>query len=97
MLFLHRNIHLLIKLQLKNLKIDVDAYRESAKKLTEIERTSTVKEKTGVPTGAFAINPVNGEQIPVWIADYALITYGTGCVMAVPAHDERDFEFATKV
>ncbi|HCY74544.1 MAG TPA: leucine--tRNA ligase [Ignavibacteriales bacterium] len=77
-------------------KAGVDAYRESTKKLTEIERTSTVKEKTGVPTGSFAINPVNGEKIPVWIADYALITYGTGCVMAVPAHDERDFEFATK-
>ena len=74
----------------------VNAYRESAKSLTEIERTSTVKEKSGVPTGAFAINPVNGERVPVWIADYALITYGTGCVMAVPAHDERDFEFATK-
>jgi leucyl-tRNA synthetase len=72
----------------------VEDYSESAKKLTEIERTSTVKEKTGVPTGAFAINPVNGESVPVWIADYALITYGTGCVMAVPAHDERDFEFA---
>ena len=77
-------------------KTGVDEYREAAKKLTEIERTSTVKEKTGVPTGAFAINPVNGEKIPVWIADYALITYGTGCVMAVPAHDERDFEFAKK-
>jgi leucyl-tRNA synthetase len=77
-------------------KSGVDAYRESTKKLTEIERTSTVKEKTGVPTGAYAINPVNGEKIPVWIADYALITYGTGCVMAVPAHDERDFEFAKK-
>jgi leucyl-tRNA synthetase len=74
----------------------VDTYRESAKKLTEIERTSTVKEKTGVPTGAYAINPVNREQIPVWISDYALITYGTGCVMAVPGHDERDFEFAIK-
>lgn len=77
-------------------KAGVDNYRESTKLLTEIERTSTVKEKTGVPTGAFAINPVNGEKIPVWIADYALITYGTGCVMAVPAHDERDFEFAAK-
>ncbi|HEX9253298.1 MAG TPA: leucine--tRNA ligase, partial [Ignavibacteriaceae bacterium] len=77
-------------------KAGVDDYRESTKKLTEIERTSTVKEKTGVPTGAYAINPVNGEKIPIWIADYALITYGTGCVMAVPAHDERDFEFATK-
>lgn len=74
----------------------VEDYRDSIKSLTEIERTSTVKEKTGVPTGAFAINPVNGEKVPVWIADYALITYGTGAVMAVPAHDERDFEFATK-
>lgn len=74
----------------------VEEYRDSIKSLTEIERTSTVKEKTGVPTGAFAINPVNGEKVPVWIADYALITYGTGAVMAVPAHDERDFEFASK-
>jgi leucyl-tRNA synthetase len=74
----------------------VEDYLDSIKSLTEIERTSTVKEKTGVPTGAFAINPVNGEKVPVWIADYALITYGTGAVMAVPAHDERDFEFASK-
>lgn len=74
----------------------VEDYKDSIKSLTEIERTSTVKEKTGVPTGAFAINPVNGEKVPVWIADYALITYGTGAVMAVPAHDERDFEFANK-
>lgn len=71
-------------------------YREAAQKLNEIDRTSTVREKTGVPTGAFAINPVNGEKIPVWIADYALLTYGTGCVMAVPGHDERDFDFAQK-
>ncbi len=74
----------------------VEDYRDSVKTLTEIERTSTVKEKTGVFTGAYAINPVNNEKVPVWIADYALITYGTGCVMAVPAHDERDFEFAKK-
>lgn len=74
----------------------VDDYRDQTRKLTEIERTSTVKEKTGVPIGAYAVNPVNGERIPIWIADYALLTYGTGCVMAVPAHDERDFEFATK-
>ncbi len=74
----------------------VENYRESTKLLTEIERTSTVKEKTGVFTGAYAINPVNNERVPIWIADYALITYGTGCVMAVPAHDERDFEFAKK-
>lgn len=77
-------------------KTEVDKYIESIKSLSEIDRTSTVKEKTGVPTGAYAINPVNGEKVPIWIADYALITYGTGCVMAVPAHDERDFEFATK-
>jgi leucyl-tRNA synthetase len=74
----------------------VDEYLESIKSLTEIERTSTVKEKTGVPIGAFAINPINNEKVPIWIADYALLTYGTGCVMAVPAHDERDFEFASK-
>ncbi|MCK9424957.1 MAG: leucine--tRNA ligase [Ignavibacteriaceae bacterium] len=74
----------------------VDDYRDQTRKLTEIERTSTVKEKTGVPVGAFAINQMNQERIPIWIADYALLTYGTGCVMAVPAHDERDFEFATK-
>jgi leucyl-tRNA synthetase len=77
-------------------KTSVEQYRDSIKSLTEIERTSTVKEKTGVFTGAYAINPVNNEKVPVWIADYALITYGTGCVMAVPAHDERDFEFAKK-
>ncbi len=77
-------------------KAGVDSYIESVRTLTEIERTSTIKEKTGVPTGAYAINPVNNERVPIWIADYALLTYGTGCVMAVPAHDERDFEFATK-
>ncbi len=77
-------------------KEGVDKYIESVKSLSEIERTSTVKEKTGVPTGAYAINPVNMERIPIWIADYALATYGTGCVMAVPGHDERDFEFAKK-
>lgn len=77
-------------------KNEVDSYLQSVKILTEVERTSTVKEKTGVPTGSFAINPVNNEKIPIWVADYVLATYGTGCVMAVPAHDERDFEFATK-
>lgn len=84
------------KLTTEEFRESVNHYRESAKSLTEIERTSTVKEKTGVPTGAFAINPMNNEKVPVWIADYALITYGTGCVMAVPGHDERDFEFAKK-
>jgi len=77
-------------------KKSVDEYRLFVQTLTEIERTSTVKEKTGVFTGSYAINPVNNERIPIWIADYVLITYGTGCVMAVPAHDERDFEFAKK-
>lgn len=77
-------------------KEEVDKYIDSIKSLSEVDRTSTVKEKTGVPTGAFAINPVNGEKVPIWIADYVLATYGTGYVMAVPGHDERDFEFAKK-
>ncbi len=77
-------------------KARLEEYKESIKSLTEIERTSTVKEKTGVPLGAFAINPVNGKKVPIWAADYVLATYGTGCVMAVPGHDERDFEFAKK-
>ena len=72
----------------------VDAYIEQSRTLNEIQRTSTVKEKTGVFTGAYAINPVNGERVPVWIADYVLLSYGTGIIMAVPAHDTRDFEFA---
>jgi leucyl-tRNA synthetase len=74
----------------------VEAYVERARKETEIDRLSTEREKSGVATGAFAINPVNGEQVPIWIADYVLMTYGTGAIMAVPAHDERDFEFAKK-
>ena len=72
----------------------VAAYREQATRKSEIDRTSLAKTKTGVFTGGFAINPVNGESIPVWIADYVLSTYGTGAIMAVPGHDERDFEFA---
>ena len=74
----------------------VREYVERARKETEIERLSTEREKTGVATGAFAINPVNGQKIPIWVADYVLVTYGTGAIMAVPAHDERDFEFAKK-
>ncbi|MFZ5353877.1 MAG: leucine--tRNA ligase [Bacillota bacterium] len=74
----------------------VEAYKDYVKKETEIERLSTVKEKTGVFTGAYAIHPVTREKVEIWIADYVLASYGTGCVMAVPAHDERDFEFATK-
>ncbi|HKW69030.1 MAG TPA: leucine--tRNA ligase [Candidatus Dormibacteraeota bacterium] len=71
-------------------------YAEKARKETEIERLSTEREKAGVATGGFAINPLNGEKIPIWVADYVLMTYGTGAIMAVPAHDERDFEFATR-
>ena len=74
----------------------VEEYKEFTKKQTDVERMSTVKEKTGVFTGAYAVNPVNGEKVPIWISDYVLAGYGTGCVMAVPGHDERDFEFATK-
>ncbi len=72
----------------------VDAYIAQARRQTEIERLSTDRPKTGVPIGADAINPVNGERIPIWIADYVLSGYGTGAIMAVPAHDERDFAFA---
>jgi leucyl-tRNA synthetase len=74
----------------------VRAYVDAARKESEIERMSTEREKTGVFTGAFVINKFNGERVPVWIADYVLSTYGTGAVMGVPAHDERDFEFAKK-
>ncbi len=74
----------------------VDAYVLQTRKQKEIDRMSTEKEKTGVFTGSFCINPVNQEKTPIWIADYVLVTYGTGAVMAVPAHDQRDFEFAEK-
>ncbi len=72
----------------------VAAYRTEAMKKSDMDRTELAKTKTGVFTGAFAINPVNQERIPIWISDYVLMTYGTGAIMAVPAHDERDFEFA---
>ena len=75
-------------------KAEVDAYVARTQTETEIERLSTDREKTGVPIGADAINPINGERIPIWIADYVLAGYGTGAIMAVPAHDERDFAFA---
>jgi len=74
----------------------VKEYREQAARKSDLDRTDLAKEKTGVCTGAYAINPVNNEKIPIWISDYVLISYGTGAIMAVPAHDERDFEFATK-
>jgi leucyl-tRNA synthetase len=74
----------------------VEAYKVEVAKKSDLQRTDLAKEKTGVFTGAYAINPVNGEKIPIWVADYVLASYGTGAIMAVPAHDERDFEFATK-
>ncbi len=77
-------------------KIAVEDYVQQASKQTDIQREAADKEKTGVFTGGYAINPVNDERIPVWIADYVLMTYGTGAIMAVPAHDQRDFEFARK-
>ena len=75
---------------------EVRSYIERARRETEIERISTEREKSGVATGGFAINPLNGERVPIWVADYVLMTYGTGAIMAVPAHDQRDFEFAQR-
>ena len=77
-------------------KAAVEAYKEETAKQSEIERQSISKEKTGVFTGAYAINPINGKEVPIWVGDYVLASYGTGAVMAVPAHDERDFAFASK-
>ncbi|MEK3728183.1 MULTISPECIES: leucine--tRNA ligase [unclassified Lysinibacillus] len=73
----------------------VEAYLEKVKMKSDLERTDLAKEKTGVFTGAYAVNPINGKKAPIWIADYVLVSYGTGAIMAVPAHDERDYEFAT--
>jgi len=75
---------------------DVENYIRTASQKSDLERTDLAKEKSGVFTGAYAVNPVNGQEIPVWISDYILISYGTGAIMAVPGHDERDFEFAKK-
>ena len=74
----------------------ITAYQEAAKLISDTDRQATNREKTGVFTGAYAINPVNGEKVQLWVADYVLATYGTGAIMAVPGHDERDFEFAMK-
>ena len=84
------------KLTTEENKEAVETYRKNAKRLTEIERLSTAREKTGVKLGTYVINPFNGEEVPLYVADYALVEYGTGAVMAVPAHDERDFAFAKK-
>jgi leucyl-tRNA synthetase len=75
---------------------EVKAYVEAAAKKSDLDRTDLAKDKSGVFTGSYCINPVNGEKVPVWVADYVLISYGTGAIMAVPAHDERDHEFAEK-
>src|SRR5205823_13793319 len=74
----------------------VQVYKAEVAKKSDLERTELAKEKTGVFTGAFALNPAHGEKIPIWIADYVLLGYGTGAIQAVPAHDERDLEFARK-
>ncbi|MBB6696756.1 leucine--tRNA ligase [Clostridium algidicarnis] len=83
-------------LTLDKYKDEVESYKLQAKKQSEIERQSITRDKTGVFSGSYAINPINGREVPIWIGDYVLATYGTGAVMAVPAHDERDFSFATK-
>lgn len=89
--------HGLIKKLIKDNQLgQVNNYLEKAKKKTELERLTEIKDKSGVFTGAYAVNSANGKKIPIWISDFVLPHYGTGAVMAVPAHDQRDFEFATK-
>ena len=85
---------LLSTITTKGQKDAVSSYVQKAKSKSDLERAELSKEKTGVWTGAHAINPINGKEIPIWVADYVLMSYGTGAIMAVPAHDERDFEFA---
>ena len=87
---------LVSKITTNSQKNTVEEYIKLAASKSDLERTELNKEKTGVFTGSYAINPVNGKKIPIWISDYVLSTYGTGAIMAVPAHDERDYEFATK-
>jgi leucyl-tRNA synthetase len=77
-------------------KAVVEAYRQKVAGKSDLERTDLAKDKSGVFSGAYAINPINGQRVPIWIADYVLMGYGTGAIMAVPAHDERDYEFAVK-
>jgi len=87
---------LLEKLVIPEKADEAKAYVEAAAKKSDLDRTDLAKDKSGVFTGSYCINPVNGEKVPIWVADYVLITYGTGAIMAVPAHDERDHEFAEK-
>ena len=84
------------KITTEDQKAEVLKYQEESSKKSDLERTELQKEKSGVFTGAYAINPMNGAEVPVWIADYVLATYGTGAIMAVPAHDQRDYDFAKK-
>ena len=84
------------KITSEDKKAEVEAYKKECASKSEMERTELNKDKTGVFIGAYAINPVNEKKIPIWISDYVLMTYGTGAIMAVPAHDERDYEFAKK-
>jgi len=88
--------HLVDEITSKEQENKVQAYKEEAAKKSDLDRQELNKEKTGVFTGAYAVNPANGKKIPIWIADYVLITYGTGAIMAVPGQDERDWEFAEK-
>src|SRR5699024_8838172 len=96
MQYLHLNMSLLKKIVTKEQKEAVDAYIHEVETKSDLERTDLADDKTGVFTGAYAINPVNNERMPIWVADYVLASYGSGAIMAVPAHDERDFDFAKK-
>jgi leucyl-tRNA synthetase len=87
---------LVAKITSKEQKGQVDSYREETARKSEMSRQDATKEKTGVFTGAYALNPLNDQKVPIWIADYVMMGYGTGAIMAVPGHDERDFEFAKK-
>ena len=89
-------LDLVNKITTPEYKQAVEEYKSLTASKSDLERTELNKDKTGVFTGSYAINPVNGKQIPIWISDYVLSTYGTGCIMAVPAHDQRDYEFASK-
>ena len=89
-------LELVNKITTSEQKAVVEEYKKLSASKSDLERTELNKEKTGVFTGSYAINPVNGKKIPIWISDYVLSTYGTGCIMAVPAHDQRDYEFASK-
>ena len=89
-------LDLVNKITTPSQKEQVEEYKKLAASKSDLERTELNKEKTGVFTGSYAINPVNGKKIPIWISDYVLSTYGTGAIMAVPAHDQRDYEFASK-